>query len=142
MKLKRGEAVNVAAIDPGRDKCGLAVLDDNYKVLAQVVVPTVWLADEVRTIVEKFAPQILLMGNGTTSKNAKQRIEEAIPELPIKMVDEYKTTEAAKTAYWEANPPKGWRRFFPISMQVPPVPVDDFVAVILARRYLMNLQFS
>ena len=32
--------------------------------------------------------------------------------------------------------PRGLRRLLPTSMQVPPVPVDDFVAVILGTRYL------
>ena len=51
---------------------------------------------------------------------------------------EYRTTDDAKRAYWAAHPPTGWRRFFPTSMQVPPAPVDDFVAVLLAKRYLIN----
>jgi hypothetical protein len=56
--------------------------------------------------------------------------------------DEYRTTELAKGEYWKANPPKGWRRLIPVTMQVPPVPVDDFVAVILARRFLPEEQQS
>lgn len=134
--------MKIAALDPGRDKCGLAVMADNGEILAQAVVPTVWLADEIKTICDVFSPDLLLMGNGTTSNTARKTIEEALPNLPIKMVDEYKTTEEARDEYWKANPPKGWRRFFPISMQVPPVPVDDFVAIILARRYLINLEYS
>ena len=59
-----------------------------------------------------------------------------VPALEILVRDEYRTTEMAKGEYWKANPPKGWRRLLPVTMQVPPVPVDDFVAVILGRRYL------
>jgi hypothetical protein len=54
--------------------------------------------------------------------------------MTLKVVDEYRTTEEAKKLYWQVNPPKGWRRFLPVTMQVPPEPVDDLVAVILARR--------
>ena len=54
--------------------------------------------------------------------------------LPV--VDEYRTTELAKREYWKAHPPTGWRRFLPVTMQVPPEPVDDFVAVLLGRRYI------
>ena len=34
------------------------------------------------------------------------------------------------------NPPRGWRRLLPVSMQMPPEPYDDYVAVILAQRFL------
>ncbi|HKM17981.1 MAG TPA: pre-16S rRNA-processing nuclease YqgF, partial [Limnochordia bacterium] len=34
------------------------------------------------------------------------------------------------------HPPRGWRRLLPVSLQTPPVPIDDYVAVILAQRYL------
>ena len=128
----------IAALDPGREKCGLAIVAESGRVLDQEVVATVWLTDELLERVRLYAPDILLIGNGTTSCNARDRIHEVLPELPIEEVNEYRTTDDAKRAYWEAHPPTGWRRFFPISMQVPPVPVDDFVAVLLAPRYLIN----
>ena len=37
----------IAAIDPGREKCGLAVVDENGSVLDQEVIATVWLTDEL-----------------------------------------------------------------------------------------------
>ncbi len=126
----------VAAIDPGREKCGLAVVAEDGRVLDQAVVATTGLAVELSERVRRFAPSLLLIGNGTTSRDAQACVREALPGLPIMEADEYRTTEDARRAYWEANPPGGWRRFFPTSMQVPPVPVDDFVAVLLARRYL------
>ncbi len=128
----------VAAIDPGREKCGLAVVDEDGRVLEQAVVATVWLEDELTERVQKFRPERILLGNGTTSHTAEEDIRTAFPDIPVEIVDEYRTTDDAKIAYWKANPPTGWRRFFPTSMQVPPVPVDDFVAVILAQRYLIN----
>lgn len=128
----------IAAIDPGREKCGLAVVDERDGVLDQEVVATVWLTEELAERIERFAPARILIGNGTTGDDAKARIQEAFPALPVESVNEYRTTDDAKRAYWEAHPPTGWRRFFPTSMQVPPVPVDDFVAVLLAQRYLIN----
>ena len=130
--------MGVAAIDPGREKCGLAVVDEDGRVLEQAVVATVWLEDELTERVQKFRPERILLGNGTTSRTAEEDIRTAFPDIPVEIVDEYRTTDDAKIAYWKANPPTGWRRFFPTSMQVPPVPVDDFVAVILAQRYLIN----
>ena len=128
----------VAAIDPGREKCGVAVVDEDGRVLEQAVVATVWLADELAARADKFRPERILLGNGTTSHAAEETVRAAVPGIPVEIVDEYRTTDDAKIAYWKAHPPTGWRRFFPTSMQVPPEPVDDFVAVILAQRYLMG----
>lgn len=126
----------IAAIDPGREKCGVAVVDEDGHVLDQTVVATVRLADELALRVKRYRPEQIVLGNGTTSRAAEEKIRAAFPDLPVKIVDEYRTTDDAKIAYWKAHPPTGWRRFLPTSMQVPPAPVDDFVAVILAQRYL------
>ena len=123
----------VLAIDPGRDKCGVAVLSPAGALLFRQVVPTAQLENVVSTLVEKHAPTII-MGNGTTSAAAKKRVE-ALGGA-VTLVDEYRTTDAAKSAYWEAYPPRGWRRLVPRGLLVPPVPVDDFAAVILAQRFL------
>ncbi|MBQ1461974.1 MAG: pre-16S rRNA-processing nuclease YqgF [Selenomonas sp.] len=127
--------MSIAALDPGRDKCGFAVLDEDGKVLSQRVIETQNLIAEITTAKATYGFSRLVMGNGTTSKEARQRLSE-VPALEILVRDEYRTTEMAKGEYWKANPPKGWRRLLPVTMQVPPVPVDDFVAVILGRRYL------
>lgn len=130
----------VAAIDPGREKCGVAVVDEDGNVLDQAVVVTARLADELTERTEKFRTSRILLGNGTTSRAAEETIRAALPDIPVDIVDEYRTTDDAKIAYWKAHPPTGWRRFIPTGMQVPPTPVDDYVAVILAQRYLANRQ--
>lgn len=128
----------VAAVDPGREKCGVAVVDEDGNVLERAVVATARLADELTARAIKFRPELILLGNGTTSRAAEETIRAALSDIPVAIVDEYRTTDEAKVAYWKAHPPTGWRRFLPTGMQVPPEPVDDFVAVILAQRYLMN----
>ena len=123
----------VLAIDPGREKCGVAVLASDGRVLVQRVVTTAALEAAVGTLIRAYEPTVI-MGNGTTSAAAKERVETL--GCAVTLVDEYRTTDAAKAAYWEAHPPRGWRRLVPRGMLVPPVPVDDFVAVILAERFL------
>ncbi len=127
--------MTIAALDPGRDKCGFAVLTDNGEVLCQRVIATQNLMTEIKTAKATYGFSRLLIGNGTTSKNAQGKLA-GIADLQVIVRDEYRTTELAKKEYWKANPPKGWRRLIPVTMQVPPVPVDDFVAVILGRRFL------
>lgn len=131
--------MTIAALDPGRDKCGFAVLTDGGQVLTQRVIDTKNLIEEVTAAKADYGFSRLVMGNGTTSKTAHGRLQ-TIAELTICVRDEYRTTEMAKGEYWKANPPKGWRRLIPVTMQVPPVPVDDFVAVILGRRFLQEEQ--
>lgn len=127
--------MNIAALDPGRDKCGFAVIDAGGSVLCQRVIETKNLITEVSAAKAEYGFSRLVMGNGTTSKTAHKRLD-AVPDLELIVRDEYRTTEMARGEYWKAHPPKGWRRLLPVTMQVPPVPVDDFVAVILARRFL------
>ena len=123
----------VLAIDPGREKCGVAVLASDGRILVQEVVATAALDAAVGALIRAYEPNVI-MGNGTTSADAKKRVEAL--GVSVTLVDEYRTTDAAKCAYWEAHPPRGWRRLMPRGMLVPPVPVDDFVAVILAQRFL------
>ena len=115
----------VLAIDPGREKCGIAVLAADGRVLMQEVAATAELDAVVGPLIRAYEPTVI-MGNGTTSAAAKERVETL--GCAVTLVDEYRTTDVAKAAYWEAHPPRG--------MLVPPVPVDDFVAVILAERFL------
>lgn len=129
----------IIALDPGRDKSGLAVLSgrgDCIERLYQSVVPTKDLIETIKQLAADNKAEILVIGDGTTSNQAQGAIKEGIPELGIVVVDEYYTTQLARKRYWLENPPKGLRRLIPTTMQVPPVPVDDYVAVILGERYL------
>ena len=130
--------MTIAALDPGRDKCGFAVLDAGGTILYQQVIATVSLVTEIEATKATYGFSRLLIGNGTTSKEAQKKLAQ-LSSLEIIVRDEYRTTQMARGEYWKANPPQGWRRLIPVTMQVPPVPVDDFVAVILARRYLREL---
>lgn len=126
----------IAALDPGRDKCGFAVVAMDGSVVTQKIIDTITMTEAIKEATEAHGCCRLVMGNGTTSSAARKRIEKAFPELEVEMVDEYNTTQLAKGEYWKANPPRGLKKLIPITMQVPPVPVDDYVAVILARRYI------
>ena len=129
----------IAAIDPGKDKCGVAVLYESGVVVEQKIIPTATLADELQHFLKDYQIRRIVIGNGTTSKTAQEKIVAALPQVPLAVVDEYKTTEMARQDYFAANPPTGWHRLLPLTMQTPPVPVDDFVAVRLGRKFLGKL---
>jgi len=124
-------------IDPGRDKCGVAVLNSAGEIKFQRVIATDELADALKNLAAEFSIDEVILGDGTTHKSAAEKILAA--GLKFRLVDEKHTTEEARRLYWGKNPPRGWRRLLPTSMQVPPEPVDAIVAEILVRRLLNGL---
>ena len=128
----------VAGLDPGRDKCGLALVDGMGECLWHQVVPTEELEQHLREMYDGYGFRVLVMGNGTTSKKAALHVRAALPDVQLEVVDEYRTTDAAREEYWRIHKPSGWRRFVPRGMLVPPEPVDDLAALILARRYVLK----
>lgn len=127
-----------AGLDPGRDKCGLAVVDGAGNCIFHQVVATEKLGESLLKLKEAYSFATLVMGNGTTSKKSEATVRSALPDIELAVVDEYRTTDAARDEYWRMNPPKGLKRLIPRGMLVPPVPVDDLAALILARRYVAN----
>ena len=125
--------MNILGIDPGRDKCGVAVLNSAGEILFEKVIATEEFSIAVEKLSAQFDLKIAILGNGTTHKAAEKILENF---LPVKVVDEKHTTEEARKLYWKKNPPTGWRKILPVSMQVPPEPVDGIVAEILAKRFL------
>ena len=120
-------------VDPGRDKCGVAVLNKDGEIKFQKVIATENFSEVIKKLSEEFNLELAILGNGTTHKNAEEILKKF---LSVKVVDEKHTTEQARKLYWKKNPPTGWRKFLPTSMQVPPEPVDAIVAEILIKRFL------
>lgn len=121
-------------IDPGRDKCGVALLTAAGEIKFQRVTATEDLDAVIKSLAAEFPIEAVILGDGTTHKAAAAKVTAA--GLRFQLVDEKHTTEEARRLYWKKNPPRGWRRLLPTSMQVPPEPVDAIVAEILVRRFL------
>ena len=128
--------MNIVGIDPGRDKCGVAVLSGDAEILFEKVIETADFETVLKNLKAQFNFESAILGNGTTHKNAEKILRSL--NLEVKIVDEKHTTEEARKLYWKKNPPQGWRKILPTSMQVPPVPVDGIVAEILVTRHLSN----
>lgn len=123
----------VLGIDPGTGKCGIAVLRGS-EILHRDVVDCAALAGALSDAATKFKIDLIVVGNGTNSKSIQTTVREALPGMALLIVDETDSTIRARERYWQHTPRRGWRRLLPSSLQVPPVPIDDFVAVILAER--------
>ncbi len=130
------------AIDPGRAKCGLAVVSGPEhphgvpRCLERRVVETTRLTLAVGETVQR-RPEIarLLLGNATHSATLRRALAAAFPELPLELVDEWNTSTRAKARFIAENPAPGWRRLLPQTMRSPEVPYDDYAALLLAEDY-------
>ncbi len=126
--------MRILAIDPGREKCGLAVGEDG-RLVKKDVVATEMVAETVSAWVAEYSPQRILLGNRTGAKGLHQRLGARVRGTPIILIDEQGTTLEGRRRYFRDHPPRGWRRLLPLSMQRPPEPYDDYVAALLIERY-------
>lgn len=132
----------VVAIDPGREKCGLAVVkrpvghSGQFETLYRDVVSLSELANVVSDLCERFCPHEVVVGDGTNSAVVADMVRQLGARVVI--VSEKDSTLSARKRFFLENPPRGWRRLIPISLQVPDRAYDDYVAVILAERYLAD----
>lgn len=135
-----GESGCVLAIDPGRNKCGIAVVrrtaadPAEFEVPYRRVAPRHEIAALLSEIVEAYSPAVVLVGNGTMCDEYSRLASDL--GLPVKIVDERHSTLLARKRYFQENPPRGLRRLIPVSLQCPPEPYDDCAAVILAEKFL------
>ena len=134
-------------IDPGRDKTGVALVEETGHILAVQVMRTRNFSDtllqflydrlQVRNTwgLRKILKAVVL-GNGTGSEAHKQWVEKALPGYPVYIVDEKYSTEEAKALYWQLYPPHGLRRLIPLGLQTPPEPLDGYAAVVQVHRFM------
>ena len=130
----------VLSVDPGTSKCGMALVqrteDGSIKLLWHDVVPADAVIVKLHEayIVEEF--HLVILGDSTGSKKVKTDLRRHLPSMGILIIDEKETTIQARERYWEYNARKGWRKFLPATLQVPPEAYDDYAALVLAERVL------
>lgn len=131
----------VLALDPGREKMGIAIVNYNGALLQRAIIATDQLAEELEKYIETYPHMdTLVCGDGTNHKVIFFTVEQIAKHygLTAVLVDERHTTEEGRRRYWKANPPPWWKRWIPLSMQYPPEPVDDFTAWVIGERYLQS----
>ena len=130
------------AVDPGRAKCGLAVVTGPAqegqapRCLERAVVAAERLTLAVADILRR-RPEVgkILIGGGTNSATLRRALEAAFPQLPLQTVDEHNTSARARQRFVQENPAPGWRRLLPSGLRSPEVPYDDYAAIMLAEDY-------
>jgi RNase H-fold protein (predicted Holliday junction resolvase) len=137
--VTRLKTQNILGLDPGRDKCGVAVIDSEKQVIYHQVINTIGAIALIEQLCRQFAVSLIVMGDGTTSNNWLEQIRASeVKELPIVTVDETNSTLEARDRYWLMYPPTGLKRLIPQGLRIPPHPIDDIVAILLIERYLAN----
>ena len=134
-------------VDPGRDKTGVALVEETGRILVVQVMRTRNFSDALlpflyntlqveNTWALRNKLKAVVLGNGTSSEEHEQWITKKLPGFPLYLVDEKYSTEEAKTLYWKLFPPRGWRSLIPLGLQTPPEPLDGYAAVVQVRRFL------
>jgi RNase H-fold protein (predicted Holliday junction resolvase) len=125
--------------DPGKDKCGLAIVDRQQQVIWHEVVQSAAVLAQFTELQQQYPIDLLIMGDQTASKQWKNRLQAAFPDLPMVQVDERYSSLQARDRYWQMYPPQGLSRLLPQGMRQPPRPIDDIVAILLVERYFACL---
>lgn len=130
----------ILGFDPGKDKCGVAVMGLDRQLYYHEVIPALDAIMEISRLRQKFPITLLVMGDQTTAKQWKKKLSDELMEaINIVLVDERYTTLEARDRYWQMYPPKGLNKLLPQGMRQPPRPIDDIVAILLIERYLTRL---
>ncbi|MBP0016345.1 MAG: pre-16S rRNA-processing nuclease YqgF [Cyanobacteria bacterium SBLK] len=127
----------ILGFDPGRDKCGIAVMDDTGQIYEHRVVDSREAIAAVRALSQQYSLQQIAIGNLTTAKEWHEKLKAELGEdFPLIAIDERNSSLEARDRYWQMYPPKGLTRLLPRGMRLPPRPVDDIAAILLVERYL------
>lgn len=125
----------VLGIDPGTRKVGYAIAPDaEAPAVVLGIEPIETLLDRLRPLLAVHPIRAVALGSGTNVRTLQERL--AALGVPIHIIDETDTTYRARALYFKENPPRGWRRWVPLGLQVPPRPIDDYAALLIARRYI------
>lgn len=125
--------------DPGKDKCGIAIVTLAGEAIRHEVIASDSAIATLQTWIQTYEIQSLILGDQTGSKKWRSRIVEALPNLQIITIDERFSSQQARDRYWDMYPAQGLQKLVPLGMRTPPRPIDDIVAIILVERYLASL---
>lgn len=128
------------AIDPGREKCGLAVLSSRHEVLLQEIISTNKLLQRLAYLVGRFGIKFVVIGDRTGAIEVNDMLKKTGFPLEIIFVDEDHTSELGRKRYLLAHRGRGFTRFLPIGLRTPDQPYDDYVAVIIAERFIAGIR--
>lgn len=129
----------ILAIDPGKEKVGWAILNYQKEVLKKGVCFLSESYRVVKNLLQEFSIKTIVIGDSKFGNSIESLLRDQGINLPIVKVTEKNSTFEARRRYFMDHPPTGIWHLIPISLQVPPIPVDDYSAVIIGERYIDSM---
>ena len=124
----------VITIDPGKSKCGLVIAEiSEKKVYKAIILKSERLENYVRNLIAVEDISQIIIGNGTTSKEIKEKL--IFFKKEIITFEEKNTTYRAKKRYFELFPIKGLKFLVPREVFILNKNLDAISALIILEDY-------
>ena len=138
----------IISIDPGKYKCGLVLAEKKEKkVYKAIIIKSELIEDYVRNLEKLEKISKIIIGNGTTSKNIKERLDFFKKEIIT--FEEKNTTFRAKARYFELFPIRGLKALLPREIFILNKNLDAISALVILEDYCkmkftlnQNLEFK
>lgn len=153
----------ILGVDPGRDKIGWALTGYNGSLFSAGICSaseqevfltaltrgvgywkqglSLWMTEKPELIASQPEElSLVAIGNGTGSREAVNLFKRL--GVKVIVVSEKGTTLEARGLYWEFHSPSWWQRCLPRVMWIPPRPLDDLAAWVIAKRSLQFIEGS
>ena len=126
--------IKLISIDPGRYKCGLVLAEISEKKIYQAVtLKSEHIEDYVRNLNTLEDISKIIIGNGTTSREIKEKL--TFFKKEIINVEEKNTTYRAKERYFELFPISGLKFLIPREVFILNKNLDAIAALIILEDY-------
>ena len=124
----------VLSIDPGKSKCGLVLAEINEKKVYEAIILKSELLDNyVRNLIAAEDISQIIIGNGTTSKEIREKLYFFKKEIIT--FEEKNTTYRAKARYFEIFPISGLKFLIPREVFILNKNLDAISALIILEDY-------
>ena len=124
----------VITIDPGKNKCGLVLAEiSEKKVYKAIILKSELLGDYVRHLIAAEDISQIIIGNGTTSKEIREKLYFFKKEIIT--FEEKNTTYRAKARYFELFPISGLKFLIPREVFILNKNLDAISALIILEDY-------
>ena len=124
----------VITIDPGKNKCGLVLAEiSEKKVYKAIILKSEVLENYVRNLIAAEDISQIIIGNGTTSKEIKEKL--IFFKKEIITFEEKNTTFRAKARYFELFPISGLKFLVPREVFILNKNLDAISALIILEDY-------
>ena len=124
----------VITIDPGKSKCGLVLAEiSEKKVYKAIILKSELIENYVRNLIAAEDISQIIIGNGTTSKEIKEKLYFFKKEIIT--FEEKNTTYRAKTRYFELFPIRGLKFLMPREVFILNKNLDAISALIILEDY-------